>query len=248
LKERITFIPAIDLMNGKCVRLTQGKKDSMVVYSEDPAGMARKWEQAGAERLHVIDLDGAFNGRPCNTPAIRQIRDAVSMKIEIGGGIRTPEEIANYINMGIDSVILGTRAIRDREWLQKQLNAYRDHIIIGLDAKDGFLTSHGWTVTEDIIASSFALDLEEMGLETIIYTDVKRDGMLTGPNLNALSTIAHTVGMNVIASGGIHTLEDIRNIVNLEIDNITGIISGKALYEGTLDIREALSECRPPVL
>ncbi len=241
MKYSITIIPAIDIMNGKCVRLTQGKKALKKVYAQDPVQVARRWEEAGARRLHIVDLDGAFEGRPKNKAAIRKIRKAVSMKIDVGGGIRTPKAIRDYLKMGMDFVILGTRAFKDRKWLRRQIDAYGKNIIVGLDAKAGRVASHGWTVTETTDAPTFALDLEEMGVRTIIYTDVLRDGMLTGPNLHALSTIAHTVRMNIIASGGIHTVKDIRDIKNLRIRNIVGIVTGKALYEKTLDIKEAIA-------
>jgi phosphoribosylformimino-5-aminoimidazole carboxamide ribotide isomerase len=237
----IQIIPAIDLMDGKCVRLKQGKKDSRVIYSDDPVEIARQWENAGARWLHIVDLDGAFSGEPKNEVTIQKIRQAVSMEIEVGGGIRTPDIISRYIDLGMNYVILGTRAYKDQEWLKQQITDFGSRIIVGVDAKEGLVTSHGWTVTEKITASSFALNLEEMGIKTIIYTDVLRDGMLTGPNLDALSAIAQTIKFNVIASGGIHTIKDIIRIKNLNISNITGIITGKALYEKTLDIKEAIS-------
>ncbi len=242
----IEIIPAIDLMEWCCVRLTQGRKDSRVIYSRDPAAVAREWEQAGAGRLHIVDLDGAFEGSPRHKPLIEKIRAAVSMRIEVGGGIRTPEDIRGYLSLGIDHVILGTRAFQDPGWLKQEILNHGSRIIVGLDAKDGLVASHGWTVTETMTAASFALDLEEMGLETLIYTDVKRDGMLTGPNIPALLTLAHTVSLNIIASGGIHTIEDIKKIKDIGLKNITGIITGKALYEKTLNLQEAIRVVSEP--
>ena len=236
----IEIIPAIDLMEGHCVRLTQGRKDSKVVYSTNPAAVAHEWEQAGAGRLHIVDLDGAFAGSPRNKASIEKIRNAVSMKIEVGGGIRTPEDIKDYLSLGINYVILGTRAFLDPPWLKQEILNHGPHIIVGLDAKDGLVASHGWTVTETMPATAFALDLEEMGLESIIYTDVKRDGMLTGPNIPALVTLAQTVRLDIIASGGIHTIEDIHKIRDIGLKNIIGIITGKALYEKTLNLQEAI--------
>ena len=234
------MIPAIDLMDGQCVRLVQGKKDSKIVYSDNPEEIAVSFEKAGARRLHIVDLDGAFEGEPKNQDAVKKIRNSVNMKIEVGGGIRKTETIREYVKMGIDFVILGTRAMREHDWLKDQIDHYGQAVIVGLDAKDGMLASHGWTKTENITAADFALELETIGLKTIIYTDISRDGMLTGPNLPALSTMANTVHINVIASGGVHTLKDVENIKNLRADNITGIISGKAIYEKTLVLEEAI--------
>ena len=246
MKYRLTIIPAIDIMDGKCVRLTQGKKDLVTVYDADPIRVARRWEAMGAKRLHIVDLDGAFEGKPKNKTIIRKIREAVSAEIEVGGGIRTPKAIRDYLRMGINFVILGTRAFKDRNWLKRQIDAWGDNIIVGLDAKNGMVASYGWQVTETTDAPTFALDLEEIGVKTIIYTDVLRDGMLTGANLSALSTIANTVGMNVIASGGIHTIDDILNIKRLRIKNIIGVITGKAIYEQTLDIKKAIAAAEDP--
>lgn len=236
------IIPAIDLMDGKCVRLVQGKRDSQIVYSDDPPSVARKWEAAGATRIHVVDLDGAFEGSPRNPDAIKNIRRALSPEIEMeaGGGIRTAETIEAYLKMGVNYVILGTKAIADRDFLKTIVEKHGKSIIVGLDAKSGMVATHGWTVTEGVAATSFAAELQSIGVRTIIYTDISRDGMLTGPNLAALKTMAQTVQMDVIASGGIHTIEDVRNILNLKMPNITGIITGKAIYEGTLDLEEAI--------
>jgi len=242
----IEIIPAIDLMEGHCVRLTQGRKDSKVIYSRDPVAVAREWEQAGAGRLHIVDLDGAFDGLPRNKYLIEKIRNAVSMTIQLGGGIRTPEDIGDYLSLGINYVILGTRAFQDPQWLKQEILNHGSRIIVGLDAKDGLVASHGWTVTETMAAASFALDLEEMGLESLIYTDVKRDGMLTGPNIPALVTLAQTVSLNIIASGGIHTIEDIHKIREIGLKNIIGIITGKALYEKTLNLQEAMRVVSAP--
>ncbi len=241
MKQKLRMIPAIDLMDGKCVRLVQGKKDTRIVYSDDPTAMARSFEESGAERLHIVDLDGAFEGSPKNLGIIESIRKTTGMIIEVGGGIRSEDNIRAYLEMGINHVILGTRAIQEPDWLAEQIREWRNGLIIGLDAKDGMLASQGWTVTEKVSAADFALELEAMGVSSVIYTDVSRDGMLTGPNLAALSTLANTVRMNVIASGGIHTIEDVRNIRNLRISNVTGIITGKALYEKTLDLKEAIA-------
>ena len=241
---KIQIIPAIDLMEGQCVRLAQGKRESKVIYSNNPIRVAEKWRELGASRLHIVDLDGAFAGKPQNTETIAGIRNAVSMKIEVGGGIRTPEHIRNYVNMGIDYLILGTRAFQDRSWLKDQINQYKDRIIVGLDAKGGMVSSHGWTVTETIPATDFAHELETIGVRSIIYTDIARDGMLTGPNISSLSQLAETVHIDIIASGGIHKIEDIRQITGLRKQNIIGIITGKALYEKTLDLGEAIEAAR----
>ncbi|MBN1900698.1 1-(5-phosphoribosyl)-5-[(5-phosphoribosylamino)methylideneamino]imidazole-4-carboxamide isomerase [Candidatus Sumerlaeota bacterium] len=234
------IIPAIDLMEGQCVRLTQGKKESKVIYSSHPVEVALKWEAMGAQRLHIVDLDGAFSGRPQNSNAIQDIRTAVSMKIEVGGGVRTPDDIRKYLDMEIDHVILGTRAFQDRKWLKEQVDLFKDRIIVGLDAKGGMVASQGWTVTETMPATDFARELVTIGVESIIYTDIARDGMLTGPNLSSLSRIAETIDIDIIASGGIHAIGDIEKIIALQKPNITGVITGKALYEKTLDLKEAI--------
>ncbi|MCX7000024.1 MAG: 1-(5-phosphoribosyl)-5-[(5-phosphoribosylamino)methylideneamino]imidazole-4-carboxamide isomerase [Candidatus Sumerlaeota bacterium] len=244
----IMIIPAIDLMRGKCVRLVQGRKDSVVVYSDDPPAMAEKWVQAGAWRLHLIDLDGAFMGNPQNMGMVQKIRRAIptSVEIEVGGGIRTKTSVTDYLNIGVNYVILGTGAFEDKDFLQSELREHESAIIVGLDARNGLVASHGWTVTEEITAVSFAQELQRMGVKTIIYTDILRDGMLTGPNLTALRDIAQSVDMNIIASGGIHTLEDILKIKSLGLPRVTGIITGKALYEGTLNIGEAIRLLNDP--
>jgi phosphoribosylformimino-5-aminoimidazole carboxamide ribotide isomerase len=236
----IQIIPAIDLMEGQCVRLTQGKRESRIIYSNDPIGMAKTWERMGAQRLHIVDLDGAFAGKPRNMKTIAGICKSVSMEIEVGGGIRTPEDILQYLDMEIDYVILGTRAFKDRRWLKEQIRLFGDRIIVGLDAKGGMVASQGWTVTETIPATDFAHELETIGVRSIIYTDIARDGMLTGPNIPSLSLLAETIEIDIIASGGIHKIEDIRQIIGLRKDNIIGIITGKALYEKTLDLKEAI--------
>jgi len=236
----IAIIPAIDLMEGQCVRLTQGRRESRVVYSKDPLSIAQKWEQAGATRLHIVDLDGAFTGAPKNLETIRAIRNAVSMKIEVGGGIRTSDTINSYLQIGIDFIILGTKALQDTAWLKTQAELHRARIIVGVDAKGGLVATHGWTVTESVTASQFASKLQDIGIDTIIYTDVAKDGMLTGPNIDSLSRLAEDVNLNIIASGGIHTIKDIQSIKQLKKQNIIGIITGKALYEKSLDLKEAI--------
>ena len=238
----MNIIPAIDLMDGKCVRLVQGKKDSQIVYSCDPPAMARKWEDAGATRIHVVDLDGAFEGSPRNQDVIKNIRNAVSpfVEIEVGGGIRTAETINEYRKMGINYVIIGTKAIADRAFLKNIINEHGEAAIVGLDARDGFVSTHGWTVTEGVAATTFAKELQSLGVRSIIYTDISRDGMLTGPNLAALQTMALNVQMDVIASGGIRSIEDVQNILNLKMANITGIITGKSIYVESLHLKEAI--------
>ncbi len=232
------IIPAIDLKDGQCVRLQQGRKDAVTVYSGDPAAVAKKWESCGAKVLHVVDLDGAFTGTQKNFHSILQIRKYVKMVMEVGGGIRDIATVERLISAGIDRIILGTSAIEDANFVIDACKKFPRKILIGIDAKEGKVAVRGWEETSSIEARELARRVETVGVAGIIYTDISRDGMLTGPNIPALREMVKTVNIPVIASGGIATIDDIKNL--LEIENLWGAITGKAIYSGSLDLREAI--------
>lgn len=232
------IIPAIDLKDGLCVRLKQGRKDAVTVYSRDPAMTARKWELSGAKVLHVVDLDGAFTGSQKNFERIAEIRKAVKMMIEVGGGIRSTATVDRLVSAGVDRVIIGTSAIEDPAFVLEACDRFPGRILIGIDARDGKVATRGWEETSAIGATELARRVETVGVAGIIYTDISRDGMLTGPNIPALEEMVRTVRIPVIASGGIASIEDIRNL--LKIPDLWGAITGKAIYEGTLDLKEAI--------
>jgi len=241
-KERnVIVIPAIDLKNGKCVRLSQGEMHRETVYSLDPAETALKWRALGARRLHIVDLDGAVGGKPHNREAIRRIRAAVDMHIELGGGIRDLDTITAYLDDGIDSVILGTAAIKDPALRHEACERYPGRIIIGIDARDGMVSVQGWTETTATSAVDFARELDPAAVSAIIFTDISRDGMLTGPNIESTVALARSVSIPVIASGGISSLDDIRRLQEVESCGIMGAITGRALYTGDLDLAECIA-------
>ncbi|MBI4843681.1 MAG: 1-(5-phosphoribosyl)-5-[(5-phosphoribosylamino)methylideneamino]imidazole-4-carboxamide isomerase [Nitrospirae bacterium] len=232
------IIPAIDLKDGKCVRLLQGKKEEVTVYSDDPASMAKHWADMGAELLHVVDLDGAFTGVQKNLDKIVAIRKTVNIPIEVGGGIRDIETITKLIDMGIGRIIIGTSAINPA-FIIDACKKFPDKIIAGIDAKDGKVALKGWVEVTGLDALSFARQMESNGVAGIIYTDISRDGMLTGPNIEAMSEMVGNVHIPVIASGGVSKLDDIKILANIK--NLWGVITGKALYEGTLKLDEAIA-------
>ncbi len=232
------IIPAIDLKEGKCVRLLQGRAEDVTVYSDDPAATAERWADSGAELIHLVDLDGAFSGTQKNFEAIKSIRKAVDTKLELGGGIRGMDTINRLIDLGIDRIILGTVATEDPDMLEGACAKYPGQILAGIDAKEGMVAIKGWVEVTDHKATEFARAMEARGVAGIIYTDIKRDGMQTGPNIEETKNIAETVGIPVIASGGIHDIEDVRGL--LEAGGIWGAITGKAIYSGSLDVVEAI--------
>lgn len=232
------IIPAIDLKDGQCVRLLQGKKEEVTVYSNSPAETARQWEACGAELLHVVDLDGAFTGSQKNFNAIAEIRKAVSLNIEVGGGIRDMKKIDELINVGVNKVILGTAAIENPSLLKDACRKYPGKIFVGIDARDGKAAVKGWVENTDFDAKEIAKNSEREGAAGIIYTDISRDGMLSGPNISAVRDMVETVGIPVTASGGVSSIEDIKNLK--KIKNLWGVITGKAIYSGALDLKEAI--------
>lgn len=234
-------LPAIDLKQGRCVRLLQGKFDRETVYGNDPAAMARKWAEAGAEWLHLVDLNGSVGRKPVNQEAVLAIRRAVPIKLELGGGIRTLATIEFYLEQGLNRIILGTAAHQDPEMVREAARLYPGRIAVGIDARDGRVMVDGWTREGGVAELDLARRYEGLGIAALIYTDIQRDGMQTGPNIERTRALARAVKIPVIASGGVKDLGDIRALKTLESDGVAGVISGKALYEGTLDFAEALA-------
>jgi len=231
-------IPAIDLKGGRCVRLLQGRAEDETVYSDDPAATARRWRSLGAELIHVVDLDGAFTGEQKNIEAIKSIRRAVDIPLELGGGIRGIERVAMLMELGIDRVVLGTVAAEKPELVREASERYPGCVLVGIDAKGGKVAVKGWTEVTALDAEAFAREMESIGAAGIIYTDISRDGMLTGPNIEATANMVGSVGIPVIASGGVSSIEDIKDL--LEIEGLWGAITGKAIYSGALDLGEAI--------
>jgi phosphoribosylformimino-5-aminoimidazole carboxamide ribotide isomerase len=231
-------IPAIDLKGGQCVRLLQGKKDAVTAYSDDPIATAKMWESCGAKLLHIVDLDGAFTGNQKNLNAIIRIRQSVKIALQVGGGIRKIGNIIKLFSAGIDRIIIGTAAIEDPEFLTDSCNRYPGSILIGIDAKDGMVAIRGWEEITSLNARELAKRLEIVGAAGIIYTDISRDGMLSGPNIETIREMVESVKIPVIASGGVSCIEDIKNLV--QIKNLWGVITGKAIYSKALSLKEAI--------
>ena len=236
-------IPAIDLKDGHCVRLQQGDMLAATVFSDDPAAMARHWRDQGATRIHIVDLNGAFAGRPVNEPAIRAIVDAVGpdVRLQLGGGIRDLDTIERYLDDGISWVIIGTAAVKNPGFLHDACNAFPGQVIVGLDARDGKVATDGWSKMTKHDVIDIAKKFEGYGVEAVVYTDISRDGMLSGVNLEATVNLARVLTIPVIASGGIHTVADILALKAVEGEGIMGAIAGRSLYEGTLDFKAALA-------
>lgn len=238
------IFPAIDLRDGKCVRLLRGDFAKETVYSSNPEDVALRWVREGAEYLHVVDLDGALAGKPQNTEVIKKILSSVQIPIEVGGGIRTLETIENTLELGVKRVILGSVAVQNRRLVKEACQRYRDRVVVGIDAKDGITVIDGWGVSSGIPAVELAKELASFGLKTIIYTDISRDGTLSGVNIEATSKLAIESGVDIIASGGVKSLEDIHALKKREVDGIVGVIAGKSIYEGTLSLSEAIAAAR----
>jgi phosphoribosylformimino-5-aminoimidazole carboxamide ribotide isomerase len=234
------ILPAIDLKGGRCVRLEQGMPDKEKVYSGDPAEMARTWARRGAQWLHVVDLDGAFAGEPKNLTALKAIRAAVDIPIQFGGGNRTLDTLERVFALGIDRLVLGTAALREPEFLRAACGRFGDRTAVGIDARGGKVAVKGWSDVTDTDAVDFADEVARQGAGLIIYTDIARDGMMSGPNTNALKRMAESVSIPVIASGGISQLSDVSDICGLVPGRIVGMIIGKALYEGAFTLESAL--------
>jgi len=235
------LIPAIDLKDGHCVRLKQGDMNNSTIFSEDPAAMARRWVEAGARRLHLVDLNGAFVGKPVNEGAVKSILRAVGddIPVQLGGGIRDLDTIERYLDDGISYVIIGTAAVKSPGFLKDACSAFGGHIIVGLDARDGKVATDGWSKLTGHEVLDLAQKFEDYGVEGIIYTDIGRDGMLTGINLEATVRLAQALTIPVIASGGLSNLADIKAVCELEPDGVKGVICGRSIYTGALDFKAA---------
>jgi phosphoribosylformimino-5-aminoimidazole carboxamide ribotide isomerase len=235
----VKIIPAIDLKNGRCVRLLQGKEDQETVYGEDPVETALSFEEQGAEQIHLVDLDGAFRGESKNLEQVERIAQAVKVPLELGGGIRSLDDISRVFDLGVNFVIIGTIAAKNPKVLEEAIQKFENQLILGLDAKDGKVAVSGWVEVTEFSDEEFANQWKHHGINRMIYTDIARDGMLTGPNLSSLRRIAISTGLKVTASGGVSSLDDLKQLVELERDGVDEVIVGKAIYERQLDLREA---------
>jgi phosphoribosylformimino-5-aminoimidazole carboxamide ribotide isomerase len=235
-------IPAIDIKCGKVVRLAQGKAECETVYFDSPLEVARMWAAQGAELIHVVDLDGAIEGEPKNLKQVREIIDNVNVKIEFGGGVRDPETVQGLVDAGIDKVVIGTRALEE-DFISKASKKFDGKIVVGIDAKDGMVLTKGWLFKTTMKAVDLAKKMAGLGIKTINYTDISRDGMLKGPNFDSLKEMLKVKGTDIIASGGVSTIDDVKQLKALEGIGLKGMIIGKALYEKTIDLKEAIRVC-----
>lgn len=237
--------PAIDLMKNQCVRLRQGRADEATVYNADPVDQALQWESQGGEYLHLVDLDGAFAGAPRHTRVIADIVEAVNIPVEVGGGLRTDEHVRELLDVGVDRIILGTRALAEPDALRRLVEEFGARIAVGIDARGGFVQVKGWVETTGTRAVDLARDVAALGVRTIIYTDTATDGMLKGPNLPGMAAMCDAVPtVSVVASGGVSNVDDIRGLAALKRSNLEGAIVGKALYEGTATLADLLAAAR----
>ena len=233
--------PAIDIRGGRCVRLTEGRFDAETVFADDPAEMALKWAGMGAEFLHLVDLDGALAGEGKNVPVIERILQSVNIPVQLGGGIRNLETIEKLLALGVTRLILGSAAVNNPQLVEEACKKYPGHIAVGIDAKNGEVAIEGWGKGSGVAATELAKQMAAYGVETIIYTDISRDGMLSGVNVEATAALARACGVPIIASGGVASLEDIRRVKAVESDGVQGCIIGKAIYNGAVDLKAALA-------
>lgn len=235
------IIPAVDIKDGKCVRLLQGRMDAETVFSDDPAAMADRWAKDGAGMIHLVDLNGAIEKIPKNQSQIKKIVETVDVPVQVGGGIRDIKTIEMYLDLGVDRVIIGTEAVRNPDLVREACRMFPERIVVGIDARNGLVAVEGWTETTNTKAIDLARKFEDSGVAAINFTDIHRDGMQTGPNIEETKRLAESVSIPVVASGGVSTIDDIKNLIPLEISGVTGVITGRALYEGTLNLKEAIS-------
>ena len=233
--------PAIDIRGGRCVRLTEGRFDAETVFADDPAEMALKWAGLGAEFLHLVDLDGALAGEGKNVPVIERILQSVSIPVQLGGGIRNLETIEKLLSLGVNRLILGSAAVKNPQLVEEACKKYPGHIAVGIDAKNGDVAIEGWGKGSGVAATELAKKMAAYGVVTIIYTDISRDGMLSGVNVEATAALARACGVPIIASGGVASLEDIRRVKAVESEGVQGCIIGKAIYTGAVDLKAALA-------
>lgn len=233
-------IPALDLRDGRCVRLVQGERSSEIVYSAEPVKMAKQWEEKGASYLHIVDLDGAFTGTPQNLAIVQEIVQEIQIPVQLGGGIRSYETVKEILALGVDRVILGTAVIATNDLVSRCLEDFGEQIAVGIDGRDGLVAIEGWESTVETTVLQLAKEIAALGIERIIFTDTRRDGTLRGPNLAATKKIAEVSGLRVIASGGVSSLADLHKLKELESAGVEAVIMGKALYSGAVHLKEAL--------
>ena len=233
-------IPAVDLKDGRCVRLSQGRMEQETVYSEHPVQMAQQWESKGAERIHVVDLNGAVAGKPFHQSLIKEMVRSLQIPIEVGGGIRDFDTLENYLSSGVRWVILGTAAFNNRPFIEEACHRFPERVILGIDAKGGKVAIQGWNEVVSLEAIDLAKQVEGMGLSAIIFTDIEKDGMSTGLNFESTQKLSRSTSIPVIASGGVSRIEDIGHLLELEPDGVIGVIVGRALYTGSVDLEEAI--------
>lgn len=242
------LFPAIDLKEGACVRLKLGLMDQATVFNTDPGAQAKSFVDAGAEWIHVVDLDGAFAGKPVNGPAVDAILASAKVPVQLGGGIRDMATIENWLGRGVARVILGTAALKNPDLVMEACRTFPGHVAVGVDAKGGRVAVEGWAETSDLGVLDLALRFEDAGVSALIYTDIDRDGVLSGPNVEATAALARAISIPVIASGGVSSLDDLRRLKAEEDSGIAGVISGRAIYDGRIDLGEALAVMRGPKL
>ena len=234
------IIPAVDIKNGKCVRLLQGRMEDATLYSDSPAEMARQWAEQGAALIHIVDLDGAFAKEVKNFDPIREILDEVDVPIQVGGGIRDLKTIEMYVEAGVSKVIIGSEALYNPDLVKDACKRFNDRIVVGIDAKKGLVAVEGWRKTSSTRAIDLAKEFEACGVAAINFTDIHRDGMQTGPNIEETAALADAVSIPIVASGGVNSIQDIKNLLTIEKKGVTGVITGRAIYEGTLNLKEAI--------
>ncbi|WP_227394237.1 1-(5-phosphoribosyl)-5-[(5-phosphoribosylamino)methylideneamino]imidazole-4-carboxamide isomerase [Jeotgalibacillus aurantiacus] len=237
-----TIYPAIDMRNGKCVRLTQGDYNQETIYGDSPFDMAKQFVDEGAEWIHMVDLDGAKDGKRINDEFVVRVVKELPARVQVGGGIRTEEDVKHYLDQGVDRVIIGSLAVTNPALVKEWLKKYGDRIAIGLDAKDGYVATHGWLETSELKAVDLGKELAEAGASTFIFTDIATDGMLSGPNVDAVIEMAEMTGAQVIASGGVSSLEDLRTLQAVSGSGVSGAIVGKAIYTNKFTVKQAVEE------
>ena len=239
----VIFYPAIDLKDGQCVRLAQGDMDRATVFNDDPAAQAKTFAAAGASWVHVVDLNGAFAGKPINAAAVEAIASAVSCSVQLGGGIRDMAMAERWVTTGVTRIVLGTAAVKDPDFVRQACKAFPDRVAVGIDARDGRVAVEGWAETSDITAEDLAKRFEDAGVAAIIHTDIERDGVLSGPNVDASAALAEAANIPIIVSGGVSSLDDLQTIKNRAVTTpgLAGVISGRALYDGRIDLGDALA-------
>ncbi|MDQ0298298.1 phosphoribosylformimino-5-aminoimidazole carboxamide ribotide isomerase [Salibacterium salarium] len=241
---KFDLYPAIDIRGGKCVRLLQGDYDKETVYGDSPYDMAARFKDAGATWIHMVDLDGAKEKKPINDAAIVKTARSLDVKVQVGGGIRTAEDVAYYLDQGVDRVILGSVAVQHPDFAKEMLAKYKEKIAIGLDARDGYVAVNGWLETSKVTAVALGKKMVEYGAKTFIFTDIAKDGMMEGPNVEAIANLAEQTGVDVIASGGVSKMDDVKELVQYYDKGVAGAITGKAVYTGKLNLEAALQEVK----